>query len=89
MFYTTTPVFQISNVMPDFFRTLSAHLGNSLDLKDDWDGFDEHINDLADSFVSFIQGRYIEASEVKFYCQKISILRSVIFLFFIDAHELD
>jgi hypothetical protein len=67
--------------MPDLFRILSTQLGASFDLQDDSDGFDGRINELADSFVSFIQGRYIEASEVKFYCQKIFILRSVIFLF--------
>jgi len=67
-------------MMPVFFTTLSQDLGNDFDVQIDSDEVAECTNELAESFVAFVQGRYIEASEVKFYCQKISILRSLIFL---------
>jgi hypothetical protein len=68
-------------MMPVFFTTLSQDLGNDFDVQIDSDEVAECTNELAESFVAFVQGRYVEASEVKFYCQKTSILRSLIFLF--------
>jgi hypothetical protein len=79
----------MSKSMPGFFSALSRDLGQTFELQIDSDGFDECINELAESFVAFIQGQYIEASEVKFYCQKNNHFEITNILFLIAAHELD
>jgi hypothetical protein len=69
MFNMTATVFQMPKPKPVFFSTLSVELGNDYNSQVDSDGFGECINELAESFVAFIEGRYGDASEVKFYCR--------------------
>ncbi len=58
-------LFQISLFMPTFFSTLSCDLGDEFDSQEDSNEFGECMNELAESFLQFIQGNYIQASEVK------------------------
>jgi hypothetical protein len=51
--------------MPTFFSTLSRDLGDAFDFQEDSNEFGECMNELAESFLQFIQGNYIQASEVK------------------------
>jgi len=56
-----------TNEKPLLFKTIST-LSNAVYSKiDSVDDSNEQINELAEAFVAFIQGRYIEASEVKLY----------------------
>lgn len=50
--------------MPTFFSTLSCDLGDESDFHENINEFGDCMNELVDSFVQFIQGNYIQASEV-------------------------
>ncbi len=60
-------MFQMSKKLPFTFGALSIDRDDDSDLESGPDGFDQCTNDLAESFVAFIEGHYIETSEVKSY----------------------
>jgi hypothetical protein len=58
----------MSYSIPAFFKAISVEPDNASDFQfGPIDDFDERIDELTESFVAFIEGRYAESSEVKLY----------------------